>query len=424
MLLGVSESWVRRHIAELPAHRTGRLIRIDASALLQQTTKNPLKPERQIMPNRYQRGFVRLRGKTNKVWYGIFREDVRTPDGIQRPQRQVRLGTLIELPTKFAARNKLAELMSGKQDAPAQMDMLFRDLVERWKAAEGPTIKESSFRHYSNALRIYVVPEFGDRKIAEINRADIQTFLNDQAKTYSTSTLRSMRVVLGLTLGWAESCGWLEKNPCEKIKLPKQTGGRRVRRTVLSPEQVAAVASNLEEPYATLVLLLFVTGLRIGEASALKWTDLQGNVLTVSRRIYEREIGEVKSLSSVRKLVLGSDMVARIGVLHSRFANSEWIFQSEVGTPIDPRNALNRYFRPAAAACGITVSGWHDFRHTLSTNLRRNKQHPKVISDILGHSKVNLAMDVYDRTDLQDVSTALATVSQLLPNVAKSAVVQ
>ena len=117
-------------------------------------------------------------------------------------------------------------------------------------------------------------------------------------------------------------------------------------------------------------------------------------------------------------------MVARIGALHSRFANSEWMFQFEVGTPIDPRNALHRHFRPAAVACAITVSGWHDFRHTLSTNLRRNKQHPKVISDILGHSKVNLAMDVYDRTDLQDVSTALATVSQLLPNVAKSAVMQ
>jgi integrase len=203
-----------------------------------------------------------------------------------------------------------------------------------------------------------------------------------------------------------------------------QTGGRRVQRNVLAAEQVDAIARKLEEPYATLVLLLFVTGLRIGEAAALKLIDLQGNVLTVSRRIYKRSVGEVKSLRSVRKLVLGPDMVARIGALQSRFANSEWMFQSEVGTPIDPRKALNRYYRPAAAACGITVSGWHDFRHTLSTNLRRNKQHPKVISDILGHSKVNLAMDVYDRTDLQDVSTALATVSQLLPSVAKFAVVQ
>jgi len=63
------------------------------------------------------------------------------------------------------------------------------------------------------------------------------------------------------------------------------------------------------------------------------------------------------------------------------------MFQSEAGSPVDPRNALNRYFRPAAKTCGITVSGWHDFRHTLSTNLRRKKQHPKVVTDILGHRR-------------------------------------
>jgi len=46
---------------------------------------------------------------------------------------------------------------------------------------------------------------------------------------------------------------------------------------------------------------------------------------------------------------------------------------------------------------GIPLGGWHDFRHTLTTTMRRNGVHPKVISSILGHAKVNLAMDTYDR---------------------------
>ena len=240
-----------------------------------------------------------------------------------------------------------------------------------------------------------------------ITRESVQKFLAQQAASFSKSTIRS--------------CGWIDKNPCEKIKLPKYTGGRRIQRQFLSAEQVDAIVNNVKEPYATLLLLLYVTGLRVGEVAALKWTDLEGNILSVRRRIYERKVGDVKSSSSLRKLVLDARMVARIEALHSRFAKSEWMFQSRKGTPIDPRNALNRYFRRAAAKCGIRVSGWHDFRHTLTTNLRRNNQHPKVISDILGHSKVNLAMDVYDRTDLQDVSAALATVSELLPTVAKPA---
>jgi len=59
-----------------------------------------------------------------------------------------------------------------------------------------------------------------------------------------------MRVVLGLTLGWATSCGWLERNPCTRVKLPKRSGGRRVTRTVLTAEQVNAIAEKLKEPYA------------------------------------------------------------------------------------------------------------------------------------------------------------------------------
>jgi len=99
------------------------------------------------------------------------------------------------------------------------------------------------------------------------------------------------------------------------------------------------------------------------------------------------------------------------------------MFQSEAGTPIDPKNSLNRYVRPAALSIGVEIGGFHDFRHTLSTNLRKAGVHPKVVADILGHAKVTLAMDTYDRTDLQDMKP-LMIVTQLLPNVAKSAVMQ
>src|SRR5215470_11394794 len=87
-LLGVSESWIRRHKAELPIVRVGRLLKVNATALSQQIAENSLKPERTPMPARYQRGYVRLRGK-QKVWYGLYREDSQNPDGsFRRIQRQ------------------------------------------------------------------------------------------------------------------------------------------------------------------------------------------------------------------------------------------------------------------------------------------------------------------------------------------------
>jgi len=345
----------------------------------------------------------------------MFREDIRAAEGTERRQRMIRLGTFSELPTKKSARNKLAEILGSSTE---KVEMSFLELTDRWKMAEGPTLKATTFSHYNNALRAYVLPIFGNRQIASITREDIQMFLAQKAKTYSQSTLRSMRAVLGLTLGWAHACGWIAKNACVKVKLPKNTGGRRVTRTVLQPAQITAIVSRLEEPYATLVLFLAMTGLRIGEAIAVKWTDFEGNVLRVSRRIYDGDVDSVKSLKSVRELPLDAKLVERIRGLGERH---EWVFRSEVGTPVNPGNALKRYIHPAAKALGIVIGGWHDFRHTLSTGLRRAGVHPKVVSDILGHSRLSLAMDVYDRTDVTDFEQPLAVVAKgLLSTVSKS----
>jgi len=247
------------------------------------------------MPHRYQRGFVRLRGK-QKTWYGLYREDYRKPDGsIGRTQRQVNLGTLVELPTKAAARRKLDEFVSMKAESPLVMDIVYQELADRWLAAEGPSKKPSTLIHYRNGLNMYILPTFANVKIATVGKERIQTFLAAQAHRYSHSALKTMRTVFSMTLRWAADCGWIPRNPCTGIALPKQAGGKRVKRTLLTPEQVNALAGNLEEPYSTLVLFLYVTGLRIGEALALRWADLVGNVITVTRRNYKGDVDTVKS---------------------------------------------------------------------------------------------------------------------------------
>ena len=104
-----------------------------------------------------------------------------------------------------------------------------------------------------------------------------------------------------------------------------------------------------------------------------------------------------------------------------QLGEGEWIFRSKDGTPVNPGNALKRYVRPVARELGIAIGGWHDFRHTLTTNMRRSGVHPKVISGILGHSGVTLAMNTYDHLEAEDFRQPLAHVSgELLLNVTKS----
>jgi hypothetical protein len=109
-------------------------VRFDAALLLRQFRGKPepgnrLKTGGKMSLQRYQHGYVYKRGKKKKVWYGMFREDVPKPDGnISRRQRNVRLGTVAELPTKHAADEKLSDHL--KMSSPC-VEMTFRELAER-----------------------------------------------------------------------------------------------------------------------------------------------------------------------------------------------------------------------------------------------------------------------------------------------------
>jgi len=84
-------------------------------------------------------------------------------------------------------------------------------------------------------------------------------------------------------------------------------------------------------------------------------------MISISRRIYNGKVGDVKSRKSVRKLPVSLELKERM----LQIAGSEWIFSSRAGTPLDDGNALRRYLRPACEKLGIEIGGWHDFRHTL-----------------------------------------------------------
>jgi integrase len=295
----------------------------------------------------------------------MFREDTRTPEGkITRRQRNVRLGTLAELPTRAGASQALSEMMSLSKKPSVKMT--FSELVRRWRVAVVPTIKPTTANYYQKLLRAHLLPASGERELSDIGRYDVESFLADGAKSYSRNTLRGMRVSLGRVFSWAVACRWLENNPCAGIELPR--AGKRIKRTVLKPEQVVAIAQKLHEPRATLVLFLAVTGLRIGEAIGIKWLAFHGDLLRVCRTIYEGKADTTKTEDSNRSLPILAALLTRMKSLNS----THWVFRSRERTPLNPGNALKRYIRPVARELGIAIGGWHDFRHTLTTGLLRS----------------------------------------------------
>ena len=365
------------------------------------------------MIQRNQSGHVYKRGAA-KVWYGRFREDVLTPTGkIVRRTRNVRLGTTNELPTRASAVIRLQKQMALQKPKTV---ITFTDLHRRWEIAEVPTIKATTANYYQKVLRAHVLPVFGNREIASIRREDIQVFLAEQAPKYTKNTLRGMRVSLGKVLTWAVDNNWLEKNPCSNIKLPV-AGKERKNHRPLKANHVIAIVERLKEPYSTLVLFLAVTGLRVGEAIGVKWSDFDSDVLTVSRTIYEGKAQSRKTEKSNRRLPITTALLARV----RKLGGNEYVFRSRTGTPVNPGNALKRYIRPVAEELGIELDGWHAFRRTVATALLRSGESAKLVSDILGNS-VEILLKSYDLPEVGNFRAPLAQVAgTLLPTVTNPA---
>jgi integrase len=421
--LGVSESWIYHHLAELPVVRIGRMVRLEKASLLRQFQAR-VQPETRVNEKeghmftrnkmRYQSGRVYRKGKQAK-WYGMFRQDQVDADGkVRRVQRNICLGTLQEFPTKHAARKELERRMGSE---PVNAKLLFSEVVARWKIAVVPTLKTATAIYYQRMLSCHIVPWFGQCEVKSISRFDIESFLAQKAKIYCRATLRGMRVSLGRILTWAISNKWLDSNPCTGIQLPQAPS--KVVRIILRPEQISALAAKLEEPYSTLVLFLAVTGLRISEAAGVQVFDFDGNVLALRRRWYQSdnggELGELKTKKSARNLPLPEWLASRVKALASE--GEGFCFRSKAGTPINHKNAMRRYVHPACKELGFRIGGWHDLRHTFTTWALK-KYPTRVVSDLLGHASTKTTLDFYSHVFQGDFVEPLAEMARMLVPVA------
>lgn len=289
----------------------------------------------------------------------------------------------------------------------------FAQYVPLWLASKQPGTRPSTYANYVlNTKRLSL--HLGHWKLTDIDEDAIEAAYAKllgaglRGKVLSRRSVEQAHSVLHNALGDAVPRR-LIRNPCATVEVPRPARGAM--QTLAEAEAEALFAATVGTRWHALWLLFVTTGLRLGEATGLRWREVQlDRRRVVVNRALGRvageglRIGETKNSSSRRTVPIPLRLVRALEAHRAiqaaeRAATSGWpeqglVFPSARGTPIDPARVREQLRRDLAAARGPDVRV-HDLRHTCATLLLTRNVHPKIVQELLGHSTIAITLDLY-----------------------------
>jgi integrase len=318
----------------------------------------------------------------------------------------------------------LNEKDSGAPVVPSQETV--GQYLTRWlDVAAKPRLRPQTHTEYQRIIENDITPHIGRRRLVKLSPMDVQRLYADllagrrgtnagtrQGRALSPRSVRYVHAVLRSALKQAVTWRLIRHNVADAVGLPKQ---RRQEMQTLSKEQAGAfLKAARDDRWYALWALLLGSGLRLGEALALKWDDVEGGTLQVRRSLTWTVKGAdpawvlqaPKTDKSRRSVALPAFVVEALRahrvaqakerlLLGEEYVDGGFVFATFVGTPIRPSNVLRRSFKPILAAAGLPNIRIHDLRHTCATLLLAAREHPKVVQERLGHASIALTLDLY-----------------------------
>ena len=303
------------------------------------------------------------------------------------------------------------------------------DYLRRWLKDFAPMgcSSSSALERYGRIIEANVIPTLGGIGLQKLTTAQVQSLysyllsegrLNGEGGL-SKQTCSNIHRVLSNALSTAVDQGYMQRNPCAKAKVPKVN---KAKISFLTDEETAVMLKASEEIQSDLLRILIVlgvtSGMRRGEMLALSWSnvDLDGHTVAVERALEEAagvlRFKQPKSESSLRTIEIPRMTVETLRQHRVRQAeyrlklgcrDNDWlVFETPRvqpdGTvefhpwpPIRATKAFTHFIRHTPVR-RITL---HGLRHTYITSALMAGMNIKVISELAGHSSIQITLDVY-----------------------------
>ena len=163
------------------------------------------------------------------------------------------------------------KIKAYRAEAEKPKTVPFSDVAHAWWNEIEPTLAPNSLRNYSPAYE-RAVAQFGPEDVATITSKEIETYINQFAKTRAKKTVITQRQIIRQILNKAQREGYVSFNAAQAVLLPKNLPQKH--RHAPPADQIQKIKDNLNDDFGLFAFLVYYTGCRRGEALALTGATL------------------------------------------------------------------------------------------------------------------------------------------------------
>lgn len=320
--------------------------------------------------------------------------------------RQVERIATSEAKARAALRHALTTIQASTA-TEVKRETRLRDLGERYlaaKASRAPRTVET----YERAVRKIIIPRIGDLTVSEATADRLQRFIDAIASEVGVGTAKTVRSVLSGMMGLAARADAVRHNPVRELAPLEQ---KAVGATPIPLADLAGILAKLRSDQRAhdldlvdLVDFVAGTGVRISEACALAWEDvdlgagtamIRANAVRATGRGVIRQL-HTKTDAGTRRIRLPGGVLGILGDRRVRGGPNPHglVFPTILGNLRDPRNTA-RDWAQARTRLGIGDYSFHSFRKTVATALDQAGLTARDIAEYLGHADPSLTMGTY-----------------------------
>ncbi|VGV98217.1 DNA integration/recombination/inversion protein [Streptococcus pyogenes] len=290
----------------------------------------------------------------------------------------------------------------------------FKELSHLWLETYKLIVKPQTYDATVTRLNRHIMPTLGNMKVDKITASDIQMLINRLSKYYVNYT--AVRSVIRKILQQGVLLGLIDYNPARDIILPRKQPNAKKKVKFIDPSDLKSFLEHLETSQhkrynlyfdAVLYQLLLSTGLRIGEACALEWgdIDLENGTIAINKTYNKnlKFLSTAKTQSGNRVISVDKKTLRSLKLYQMRqrqLFNEVGARVSEVVFATPTRKYFNASVRQSALdtrckEAGIERFTFHAFRHTHASLLLNAGISYKELQYRLGHANISMTLDTY-----------------------------